>query len=133
MPKTRIQFRVFRLIVAGLALSYACGCGGGSMGVRTPRGEQVFFPNPLVTVPRNGSQVILSIFIMSSSETAVVTVSGLPAGVDVKYSSSDTNPSGSLAFTALATTAVGTYTPIVSVNSASQIVTATFTLIVTTG
>lgn len=133
MPKTRIQFRVFRLIVAGLALSYACGCGGGSMGVRTPMAVTVFFPNPLVTVPRNGSQVILSIFIMSSSETAVVRVSGLPAGVDVKYSSSDTNPSGSLAFTALATTAVGTYTPIVSVNSASQIVTATFTLIVTTG
>ena len=131
MPKTRIQFRVFRLIVAGLALSYACGCGGGSMGVRTPLAGTVILP--LVTVPRNGSQVILSIFIMSSSETAVVTVSGLPAGVDVKYSSSDTNPSGSLAFTALATTAVGTYTPIVSVNSASQIVTATFTLIVTTG
>ena len=103
------------------------------MGNRVPTAVTVSFPNPSVTVPRDGSQIIFSILIMSSSETAVVTVSGLPAGVAVKYSSSDTNPSGSLAFTAVATTAVGTYTPIVSVNSASQIVTTTFTLIVTTG
>jgi hypothetical protein len=103
------------------------------MGTSVPMAVTVSFPNPSVTVPRNGSQVSVSIIIMSSSETAVVTVNGLPAGVAVKYSSSDTNPSGSLAFTALATTVAGTYTLRVTVNSASQIITTTLTLIVTTG
>jgi hypothetical protein len=103
------------------------------MGARVPTVVTVSFPNPSVIVPRNGSQVIVSIIIMSSSETAVVTVNGLPAGVAVNYASSDTNPSGSLAFSAAPQTAVGTYTPRVTVNSASQIVTTTLTLVVTSG
>ena len=103
------------------------------MNPRVPMAVMVSFPNPSVVVPRNGSQVFVPILIMSSSETAVVTLSGLPAGVGVKYSSSDTNPSGSLAFTAVATTAVGTYPARVTVNSASQIISTTLTLIVTTG
>lgn len=104
------------------------------MSTPVPTVVTVSLPNPSVVVPRNGSQVTVSIIIMSSSETAVVTVNGLPAaGVAVKYAASDTNPSGSLALTANATTAVGTYTPKVTVNSAAQIVTTTFTLVVTTG
>ena len=103
------------------------------MGTPVPTVVTVSLPNSSVVVPRNGSQVTVSIIIMSSSETAVVTVNGLAAGVAVKYAASDTSPSGSLALTANATTAVGTYTPKVTVNSAAQIVTTTFTLVVTTG
>jgi hypothetical protein len=92
----------------------------------------VSLPISTVVVPRNGIQVIVPINISSTSEFALVTVSGLPAGVEEKYAASDTNPSGSLAFTASTASPVGTYTPRVTVSSAGQTASLNFTLVVST-
>ncbi len=98
---------------------------------RLPMPVTVSFSLSTLVVPRDGMPVHLSIFIMSTSETALVTVSGLPSGVSVKYAASDTNPSGSLEFTASADTAVGRYMPKVTVNSANQTVSGSFVLEIT--
>jgi hypothetical protein len=96
----------------GLAAS-GCSCGGGSMIVQVP--STVSLPISTVVVPQDGSQVIVPINITSTSETALLAVSGLPSGLPEKYVASDTNPSGSLVFTASTATPAGTYTPTVTV------------------
>ena len=98
------------------------------MNVPTP--IMVSLPVSTVVVPQDGTQVVVPINITSTSETAVVSVSGLPAGLEEKYEASDTNPSGSLAFTASAATPEGTYTPRVTVQSAGQTASTNFTLVV---
>lgn len=92
---------------------------------------KVSLPISTVVVPQDGTQVIVPIDITSTSETALVAVSGLPSDLQEQYAASDTNPSGSLAFTASAATPTGTYTPTVTVNSAGQTASTHFTLIVT--
>ena len=91
----------------------------------------VSLPISTVVVPQDGTPVIVPIDITSTSETALVAVSGLPSGLQEEYAASDTNPSGSLRFTASPATPAGTYTPTVTVNSASQIASTHFTLVVT--
>jgi hypothetical protein len=103
------------------------------MMVPVPVPITVSLPVSTVVVPQDGSQVIVPINITSTSETAVVTVSGLPSGLQEKYEASDTNPSGSLLFTASMATPAGTYTPTVTVNSAGQTASTNFTLIITAG
>lgn len=93
----------------------------------------VSLPVSTIVVPQDGTQVVVPINIVSTSETALVSISGLPAGLQEKYAASDTNPSGSLAFTASTTTPTGTYTPIVTVISAGQTASTNFTLVVTEG
>ena len=83
-----------------------------------------------VIVMRAGKPVNVNIAIQSTSETALVAVTGLPAGVGTKYAASDTNPSGTLTFTANAQATLGTTMPIVMVNSAGQSASTTFTLVV---
>jgi hypothetical protein len=95
-----------------------------------PMPIMVSLPVSTVVVPQDGTQVIVPINITSTSETALVSVSGLPTGLQEKYAASDTNPSGSLVFTASATTPAGTYMPTVTVQSAGQTASANFTLIV---
>lgn len=73
-----------------------------------------------ITVPQDGTQVFVSILITSTSETALVAVGGLPAGVHEKYVASDTNPSGALEFTAAPSTPLGNYTLTIKVDSAGQ-------------
>lgn len=90
----------------------------------------VFLPVSTIVVTQGGSPVIIPIEINSTSETAVVNVAGLPGGVTVTYAASDTNPSGSLTFSANATSMKGTYMPIVMVNSAGQTISTSFTLTV---
>ena len=92
---------------------------------------RVSLPISTVVVPRDGTQVIVPIDITSSSETALVAVSGLPSGLQEEYAASDTNPSGSLVFTGSTATPAGTYTPTVMVNSAGQTAATNFTLVVT--
>jgi len=96
----------------------------------TPVPISVSLANSNVVVMQAGMPVTVQIDISSSSETALVAVSGLPGGVQEKYASSDTNPSGTLTFTAGASARLGTYMPIVSVNSAGQAASTTFTLVV---
>ena len=129
----RSMFRSIRLVPGvaflGFALA-AAGCGGGgSIITQTP--ITVSLPISTVDVPQDGTQVIVPIDITSTSETALVAVSGLPSGLQEKYAASDTNPSGTLAFTASAATPEGTYTPTVTVNSAGQTASTNFTLVVT--
>ena len=88
----------------------------------------VFLPISAVVVPQDGMPVIVPIQIGSTSETALVAVSGLPSGVQEKYAASDTNPSGTLTFTANSTSPAGTYMPIVTVFSAGQTASTKFTL-----
>jgi hypothetical protein len=119
------------LIFLGFVLTTAgCGAGGNSSIAQVP--ITVSLPISTVVLPRNGTQVIVPISISSTSETALVSITGLPGGVQEKYAASDTNPSGSLAFTASAATPTGTYTPRVTVNSAGQTASLNFKLVVTT-
>ena len=114
----------------GLAVVLGCSCGGGSIYTPPPT-ISVSLPVSTVVVPQDGTRVIVPINITSTSETALVMVIGLPGGVGEKYSASDTNPSGSLEFTANASATLGTYMPQVTVNSAGQTASTNFTLIVT--
>jgi len=104
-----------------------CGGGGGNL-VQQP--IRVSLPVSTITVAIDARPLSVPIQIVSTSETAVVTVGGLPAGVQVSYAASDTNPSGSLTFSAGATAMPGTTMPFVTVNSAGQTTSTSFTLIV---
>lgn len=121
-------------LILGMALGGfvlgAAGCGGrgGSMVTQAPISVSLVITT--VTVSPNGTPVIVPININSPSETALVAVSGLPGGLKVTYAASDTNPSGTLTFTAGASATVGTYMPIVTVNSAGQTASTKFTLVV---
>jgi hypothetical protein len=108
----------------------AAGCGGGGNSIITALPIAVSLPVSTVVVPQDGTQVIVPILITSTSETALVSVRGLPAGVQVKYSASDTNPSGSLALTGSAETPNGAYSVTVTVNSAGQTASTNFTLVI---
>lgn len=107
------------------------GCGGRA-GFTTPAPLKVNLPISTVVVMPAGSSVTVPIQIDSTSETALVALNGLPGGVQEKYAASDTNPSGSLTFTATSMATTGTYMPIVTVMSAGQTATAQFTLVVRT-
>ena len=74
----------------------------------------------------------IPIQIASPSETALVAVSNLPAGVQFRYTSTDTNPSGTLSFMANESATAGTFMPIVTVNSAGLTASTGFTLVVKT-
>jgi hypothetical protein len=128
------RFRTIRLVPGvaflGFALA-AAGCGGGGGSIITKVPITVSLPISTVVVQQDGTPVVVPIDITSTSETALVAVSGLPSGLQEEYAASDTNPSGSLKFTASAATPVGTYTPTVTVNSASQTASTNFTLVVT--
>ncbi len=90
----------------------------------------VNLPISTVIVMPAGASVIVPIQIGSTSETALVSLNGLPAGVSEKYASSDTNPSGTLTFTANSTAMAGTTMPTVTVMSAGQTAMTKFTLVV---
>lgn len=116
-----------------VVLAGACaiaGCGGGSGGMVPIQPISVSLGASRITVPAGGKPVYLQITIASTSETALVNFTGLPAGVKVTYAASDTNPSGLLTFTATAAAPAGTFVPTVTVNSAGQTVSLQFTLIV---
>ena len=119
------------LCVAWCGLSLAIsGCGGGGNSMVTQLPITVSLTTPTVVVTQGGPPVSVQIIIKSTSETALVAIIGLPAGLQEKYAASDTNPSGILTFTASKTAPPGTYTPTVNVNSAGQMASVTFTLIV---
>jgi hypothetical protein len=83
-----------------------------------------------VPITQNGTPVMVQMIITSTSETALVSVAGLPFGVQQKYAATDTNPSGTLTFTASTAAPLGTYMPVVMVNSAGQTASISFTLTV---
>ena len=120
--------RAAAVAAAGLAL-WLSGCGGAT-GPAQATPISVMVP-ATVTVMPGGATVIVQISIVSTSETALVMFVGLPGGVVEKYSASDTSPSGSLSFTADSSSAAGSYPVMVTVSSAGQTATTSFTLTVT--
>ena len=125
------SFRTILVMVSAGAAVAAAGCGGGaSMLSPAQVPVTVSLTHSTINLLQDGTAVIDPITIVSSSETALVIVSGLPAGVQVKYASTDTNPSGTLTFTAGAESQAGTSMPTVTVYSAGQTASTAFTLIV---
>ena len=120
--------RTLRIFCAAAAVLALAGCGGAGRMTAPP--ISVFLVESKVFVMPKGMPVIVQIAIQSTSETALVAFTGLPAGVEVKYSASDTSPSGILTFTAGATEQLGTFMPTVTVNSAGQTASTSFTLVV---
>ena len=112
-----------------LLLPQACG---GRSGITAVRPISVYLPISTVHLTAGAMKVSVPIVIGSTSETALVSVIGLPAGVQVIYSSSDTNPSGSLTFSANSMASAGSYMPIVVVMSAGNTASAAFALVVET-
>ncbi len=121
--------RVLLAGAAGLALMTS-GCGGGGNSTQTQVPITVSLAVSTIVAPQDGTMVIVPINITSTSETALVSLSGLPAGVAEQYAASDTNPSGQIKITASASAPAGTYTPSVTVTSAGQTVSTSFTLVV---
>ena len=122
-PVARIACAVFAAIMTG--------CGGSGSPMIAP--ITVSLSSTTVVVPQDGTPVHIQINIRSTSETALVSFTGMPGGVSAGYAATDTNPSGLLTFMATGKVSVGTYMPIITVNSASQTATVKFTLIVPAG
>ena len=118
--------RLWPLFACSLALA-GCGGGGGSF-VRNP--ISVYLPIATVELFPGASPVTIPIQIASPSETALVSVSGLPPGIQEKYASTDTNPSGTLTFGANGTAMTGTFTPTITVMSSGLTASTGLTLIV---
>ena len=101
---------------------------GGRDGITAPRPISVYLPVSNIHVTAGAKSVSIPIQIQSTSETALVSAIGLPAGLDMTYASSDTNPSGSLTFSANPAAMTGTYMPTVFVMSAGSSASTGFTL-----
>jgi hypothetical protein len=127
----RDRIKLGRMCVLGLCAQLAASCGG-SGGMLSHAPITVNLPISTVVVMPGGSPVSVPIQIASTSETALVSVNGLPGGVRISYAASDTNPSGILTFTANATTMTGTSMPTVTVMSAGKTAMTQFTLVVRT-
>jgi len=123
-----ITIRLHPLLLPAL---FIAGCGGGSGMGSVPLPISVSLAVSTVTLSQDGAPVTVPIHIVSTSETGTVAITGLPTGVKETYAASDTNPSGTLMFVASAATPAGTYKPTITVNSAGQTATTTFTLIIT--
>ncbi len=128
-PVPRALFVTIGLIACCGSMLIMAGCGGRT-GNPSATPISVSLPVSRIVVMPSGAPVTAQIQIVSTSETALVMVSGLPGGIQEKYAASDTNPSGILTFTAAATTHTGTYMPTITVDSAGQTASTTFTLIV---
>ena len=118
--------RLWLLLACSLTLA-GCGGGGGSS-VRNP--ISVYLPIATIELSRGAGPVTIPIQIASPSETALVSVSGLPSGVQEKYASTDTNPSGTLTFGANATAMTGIFTPTITVMSSGLTASTGLTLTV---
>ncbi len=129
------RFSPSALSLAALALPYVLsGCGGGKSSPTTPGPAPTTITVSVsisqILVPQDGTPVNLNINITSTSETALVAVNGLPGGVQQKYAASDTNPSGMLTFIASPASPAGTYTATINVNSAGQMASTQFTMVI---
>jgi hypothetical protein len=125
-----------KLLLVLVLTAVACALAGCAMQV-TGTGQMapvtVSLNSQTVVVPQDGTPVHVGITIQSTSETALVSLVGLPGGVQEMYAATDTNPSGLLTFTATRAAMSGTYMPTVVVNSAGQMASLKFTLVVGSG
>ncbi len=118
-------------LVACAGALAVCGCGG-SPGTASQNLQpiSVMLDESRITISQDGTPVVVQIFIDSPSETALVSLTGMPGGVQVNYQASDTSPSGTLTFVGSDIAPLGTYTPKVTAHSAGQTAMTTFTLVV---
>ncbi|MGA2534526.1 MAG: hypothetical protein ABSF53_00820 [Terracidiphilus sp.] len=126
--------RPLQAILVPIAGGFICamtGCGGSGTFTSTPPHISVSLSAPSVSVSQDGMQVVVQISIVSPSETALVSVTGLPGGIKQGYSPSDTNPSGDLTFIGSPAAPIGTYMPTITVSSAGATASTQFTLVVT--
>ncbi len=118
------------VLISTIILILVAGCGSSSGSNSTPVPITVTLQPSPILLPQDGSIVQAQITVTSTSETAQVSFVNLPAGVQETYSASDTNPSGAIKFTASNVAMAGTYTPTLTVNSAGQTKSTSFTLII---
>ena len=118
-----------RIVTAGFVFALT-GCGGGN-NTPPPINLSVSVNNATVTVPANGTLVNVPVTIVAPTETASFTIAGLPAGVSYSYKESESNPSGLLTLSAIASTAPGAYMPTITVGSSSQTASVVFKLVIT--
>lgn len=123
-PLHHTRFLILLMYFMPLSL-LACG---GSGGFTSSRPITVYLPISIIHVTAGAKPVSIPIQIGSTSETALVSAVGLPGGVQMTYASSDTNPSGSLTFSANSTARIGSYMPTVFVMSAGSSASTGFTL-----
>jgi hypothetical protein len=118
-----------RMVTAGFVFALT-GCGGGSY-TPPPINLSVSVNDSTVTVPANGTLVNVPVTIVAPTETATFAIAGLPAGVSYSYKESESNPSGLLTLTAIASTVPGSYMPKITVGSSGQTASVVFTLMIT--
>jgi hypothetical protein len=111
------------------ALTFALiGCGGGTFAPQ-PFNLSVSV-NATVYVPPNGTAVNIQVIIVAPTETATLTIAGLPAGVSYNYQESESNPSGLLTLIANSVTVPGAYMPKITVGALDQTASTVFTLVI---
>jgi hypothetical protein len=112
------------------ALTFALiGCGGGTFAPQ-PFNLSVSVTNATIYVPPNGTAVNVQVIIVAPTETATLTIAGLPAGVSYNFQESESNPSGLLTLTANSVTVPGTYMPKITVGALDQTASVVFTLVI---
>ncbi|MDR3727728.1 MAG: hypothetical protein P4K86_11870 [Terracidiphilus sp.] len=117
------------MAAVGFALA-AVGCGGGGgTAVTTPVTLSFSLGSTTVVVPQDGATVQVPVSVTGPSGTPVVTISGLPAGVMMQYTSVSGSLSGTLIFTGSTSAVAGSYTPTLTVSLAGQTSSQSFTLV----
>jgi hypothetical protein len=106
------------------------GCGGGTSFTPPPINLSVSVNNATITVPANNMAVYVPVLIVAPTETATLTITGLPAGISFYYRESESNASGLLTLIAIPSTMPGTYRPQITVGTLGKTASVLFTLVI---
>jgi hypothetical protein len=116
--------------LAGLLIALTgCGGGGGSNNI-PPVTLVVQLGSTNVVAPQDGTPVQLTVTITGATGSSVVTVNGLPAGVNQQFATTGSSQSGTLTLTGSASAPSGSYSPTVQVSLAGQTASQSFTLVI---
>ena len=118
--------RAFCVCCLALAIALA-GCGVNHS--TAPTVLTVTLGSSSIAVPQDGTPVTLPVTISPLTGTVSVSVSGLPAGVNIQPSTTGSVVIGSVTFVGSATAAAGSYPAVVHVSENGQTASANFTLV----
>jgi hypothetical protein len=121
----------FSNLLGAAVLLTMTGCGGGTSFSPPPINLSVSVNNATITVPANNMAVNVPVIIVAPTETATLTITGLPAGMSFNYRESESNPSGLLTLIAIPSTMPGTYRPQITVGTLGQTASVVFMLVIT--